>query len=96
MNPEYRGRLDLRDNPVCMEAFETSDKPRYFHDELECRGYLKQETNCKKNSVFLQAMGIKCPQARKGKYPGDNEPMLKSQNKEYYCCNDYYNCGYTY
>ena len=60
-DPEYYCRLDLRDNPVCMEAFETSDKPRYFHDELECRGYLKQETNCEKNSVFLQAMGIKCP-----------------------------------
>jgi len=54
-------RVDLRNNPVCMDAFETATTPQDFDDELECRGFVKQQTNCQGNSQILAAMGIKCP-----------------------------------
>ena len=55
-------RIQLRDNPVCIEAFETAPTPKYFKDELECRGFVKHETNCETNAQFMQDfMGLKCP-----------------------------------
>ena len=57
-----RGCLQhLRDNPVCMNAFETATTPQDFDDELECRGFVKQQSNCQGNSMILEAMGIRCP-----------------------------------
>ena len=60
-----RGCLQhLRDNPVCMNAFETATTYVFaedFDDELQCRGFLKQKTNCQGNSMILEAMGIRCP-----------------------------------
>ena len=53
--------VHLRDNPVCMNAFETATTPQDFDDELECRGFVKQQTNCQGNSMILEAMGIRCP-----------------------------------
>jgi hypothetical protein len=44
-----------------MDAFETAINPQDFDDELECRGFVKQQTNCQVNSQILAAMGIKCP-----------------------------------
>ena len=60
-----RGCLQhLRDNPVCMNAYETATTYVFaedFDDELQCRGFLKQKTNCQGNSMILEAMGIRCP-----------------------------------
>ena len=48
-------------NPVCIEAFGKSQSELEFSSELECRAYVKQQTNCEKNDDLLKLMGIKCP-----------------------------------
>ena len=59
---EQHCRTFLNLNPVCIEAFAKYDDREYnFSSELECRAFVKQQSNCENNDELLKQMGIKCP-----------------------------------